>query len=214
MTRQIVTLFPNNDTVLGEKRTHRGDSRGEPKACWKFYIQQKRVSVPAQAVKSFRVAIAHRVLVCFGEPAVFIELFELCLTGLVVDFVREVRREDERLVADEADSEGKSQLVAFDTDENTILVNMALYVVRDGLLVAQLQKAPARIVLYVAVPRALESLDAVDEPTRSGLHEAEANFGIFVEHAVKRMPAKLTIWPNGCPNALIGAYGLMSSNPM
>src|SRR5437867_8747952 len=63
---------------------------------------------------------------------------------------------------------------------------MALDIVRDGLLVAQLQKAPARIVLYVTVPGALEALDAVDEPTRSGLHEAEADFGIFVEHAVKK----------------------------
>jgi hypothetical protein len=26
MTRQIVTLFPNNETVLGENRTNRGGS--------------------------------------------------------------------------------------------------------------------------------------------------------------------------------------------
>src|SRR5438093_11700361 len=74
----------------------------------------KRVSVPTQAVKPFRVAIAHCVLVFFGEPAVFVELFELRLAGLVVDFVREVRREDERLVADHADSEGQGQLAAFE----------------------------------------------------------------------------------------------------
>jgi hypothetical protein len=46
MTRQIVTLFPNNDTVLGEKRTHRGDSRGEPKACWKFYFNRNAFQSP------------------------------------------------------------------------------------------------------------------------------------------------------------------------
>ncbi len=32
MTRQIVTSFPNNDTVLGEKRTNRGGSPGGPRA--------------------------------------------------------------------------------------------------------------------------------------------------------------------------------------
>src|SRR4249919_43922 len=184
MTPQTNTSFPTTTQSWVRGGQIQG-LPGESKACWRSCIQQKTRSVPAQGVKSLRVAIAHRVLVCFSEPAVFIELFELCLTGFVVDLVRKVRREDERLVADEADSEGQGQLVAFDADENTILIHMALNIVRDGLLVAQLQKAPARIVLHMAVPRALEALDAVDEPTRSRLHEAEANFGIFVEDAVK-----------------------------
>src|SRR4029453_13777796 len=84
-----------------------------------FVFQQKRVSVPTQAVKPFRVAIAHRVFVGFGEPAVFVELFELRLAGFVVDLVRKVRREDERFVTDDAHREGQRQLVAFNPDKNS-----------------------------------------------------------------------------------------------
>ena len=38
----------------------------------------------------------------------------------------------------------------------------------------------------MAIPGALEALDAVDEPAGAGFHETEANFGILVEDAVKQ----------------------------
>src|SRR5262249_6333120 len=50
---------------------------------------------------------------------------------------------------------------------------------------AQLQKASVWIVLHVAVPRALEALEAIDEPTGAGLHKAEADFWILIENAIK-----------------------------
>src|SRR4030095_630386 len=109
------------------------------KSAGDFVFQQKRVSVPTQAVKPFRVAIAHRVFVGFGGPAVFVELFELRLAGFVVDLVRKVRREDERFVTDDAHREGQCQLDAFNADEQSILIHMAPNIVCDGLLVAQLQ---------------------------------------------------------------------------
>src|SRR4029453_16535877 len=192
---------------LREEKNGGSPHPGSRKSAGDFVFQQKRVSVPTQAVKPFRVAIAHRVFVCFGEPAVFVELFELRLAGFVVDLVRKVRREDERLIADDAHCEGQRQLVAFNADENSILIHMAPNIVCDGLLVAQLQKAPARIVLYVAAPGALEALDAVDEPTRSGLHEAEANFWICVEDAPKKKTGEVDHLPKRVPQRIDGRIG-------
>ena len=52
----------------------------------------------------------------FVKPRVLVQLFEFFLAGVVVHFMRKVRRENKRLVADDADGEGQRQLVAFDTD--------------------------------------------------------------------------------------------------
>ena len=38
----------------------------------------------------------------------------------------------------------------------------------------------------MAVPGALEALDAVDEPAAAGFHETEADFGISIEDAVEQ----------------------------
>ena len=71
-----------------------------------------------KAVKPFRIAMTHGVFVFRREPLVLVQFLQLFLAGIVVDLVREIRREDKRLVADDADRERQGQLVAFDADES------------------------------------------------------------------------------------------------
>src|SRR5678815_2188776 len=105
--------------------------------------------------------------------------------------MRKIRGKDERLVADDADRKGQGELVAFDSDKNPSLIDVPPDVVRDRFLVAQFHKAPARIILHMAIPGALEAFDAVDEPARARFHETEAHLGIFIEHAVEQNPAEI-----------------------
>src|SRR5215510_6898691 len=144
--RQTITLFPKRHVPV-KKRAIKAFSVPESrKVCWRFCCSTETRLVPAQGIKSFRVAITHRVFVFFGEPSVFVQFFELRLAGLVVDLVRKVRREDERLVADHTHCEGQGQFVAFDTDEYSILVHVPPDIVRYRFVFAQLQKTSVWIV--------------------------------------------------------------------
>src|SRR5439155_23331818 len=138
-----------------------------------------------QRVEPFRVAIAHSVFVSLGEPFVLVELFELGLAGFVIDLMGKVRGEDERFVADHAYGEGQGELVAFDAEVDAAFVDVTLDVAGDRFIFAQFQEWAARIVLHVAVPRALEAFDAADEPAGTGFHKTETHMGIFVENAVE-----------------------------
>src|SRR5262249_41132950 len=178
--------YPNNGTVGGEKRDIVTLRVPTEKSVGGFVVQQKSRSVPMQSVKPFRVAITHRVFVFFGEPSVFVQFFELRLAGLVVDLVRKVRREDERLVADDAHREGQGQFVAFYTDEYRVLVDMPPYIICYRFVFAQLQKAPVRIVLHMTVPGTLEALETIDQPTGTRLHKAEADRWILIEDTIKK----------------------------
>src|SRR5215510_3641007 len=183
--RQTITLFPKT-TRPSEKEGIKAFPVPESrKVCWRFCSSTETCSVPTQSVKPLRVAITHRIFVFFGKPSVFVQFFELRLARFVVDLVRKVRREDERLVADDTHCEGQGQFVAFNTDEYPILVDMPPHVIRYRFVFAQLQKAPMWIVLHMAVPGTLEALETIDEPTGTGLHKAEADFWILIENAIK-----------------------------
>ena len=60
-----------------------------------------------QSVKSLGVAIAHGVFVVRAQPGIFIQFIKLGFAGVVIDLVRKIRREDERLVADDTHREGQ-----------------------------------------------------------------------------------------------------------
>src|SRR5262249_16111573 len=74
--------------------------------------------VGGPAVEALRVAIAHRVLVVLSEPPIFVELFQFGFAGIVIDLVGKVRGKNKRFVTDDADGEGKGELVAFHPDVN------------------------------------------------------------------------------------------------
>ena len=88
----------------------------------------------AQAVKSFGVAITHRVFVVVAQPLVFVQLFKLGFASVVVHLVGKVRRKDKRFIPDNADREGQGKLVALDADEDAPLVDVAFDVIGDGTL--------------------------------------------------------------------------------
>src|ERR1044071_5469756 len=138
-----------------------------------------------ESVKPFSVAIAHCVFVGLGKTLVLVQFFELGLARLVIDLVRKIRGKNEGFVAHNADGKRQGQLVALDSDKDASLIDVTPDVVGDRFLVAQFQKSTARIILHMAVPGPFETFDAVDEPGRARFHEAEADLGVFVEHAVE-----------------------------
>src|SRR5262249_21496812 len=97
------------------------------------------------------------------------------------------------------------QFVAFDTDEYPILIDMPPDVIRYRFILAQLQKASVWIVLHVAVPRTLEALEAIDEPTGAGLHKAEADFWILIENAIKKNAREVDHLAKRMPQCINGS---------
>ncbi len=95
-------------------------------------------SISFQAVEALGIAVAHGVFVLCGKPLVFVQFLQFFLTGIVVDFVRKVGREDKRFVADDTDGKGQGKLVAFDANINAPFVNVTLDVAGDRFFVAEL----------------------------------------------------------------------------
>ena len=124
-------------------------------------------------------------LVRVRQRRVLADLRDLLLARLVVDLVREVGREDERLVPRDLHREGERQFAALDADVHAALVDVLQDVVRHGLAVLQLHEPLVRVVLDVAVPRALEALQAAHEPGAARFEEAVLRVRVALQHAVE-----------------------------